>query len=226
PTPPSTPSHISEDSDSDSTTRAHSLTNINMSMEPNLLVIGTLAQRQAAAVNNVLSKITIKKPLDGDSWNTWSDSINLGLAGRSHTGTMYDSYIITDDLPEGEDKVVQKCLVTWLISNMNQTESDRALAYLVTYREMGEKLIDYKPALLWSRMHEYHASQSTHKQMSLQDMLDASRQGINKDLLKHIDEWHMKLKALMEAREQITEEEKCSRLARSLSPKWIDKVTD
>ncbi|KAG0141959.1 hypothetical protein CROQUDRAFT_683567 [Cronartium quercuum f. sp. fusiforme G11] len=137
-----------------------------MLMEPNLLVISTLAQRQAAAVNKILSKVTIKKPLDGDSWNTWSDSMDLGLAS-----TMYNSYIITDDLPEGEDKglhrVVQKCLVTWLISNMNQTESNRALVYLVTYREMGEKLIDYKPALLWSRMCEYHASQSTHKQMSL-----------------------------------------------------------
>ncbi|KAG0138913.1 hypothetical protein CROQUDRAFT_677052 [Cronartium quercuum f. sp. fusiforme G11] len=111
PTPPSTPlPSDDQDNDSDSTTRAPSPVN-NMSAEPNVLVIGTLAQRQAAAINNVLSKIVVKKPLDGDSWNSWSDSVNLGLAGA-----MYDNCIKTDDLTDGEDeslhRVVQKCLVT------------------------------------------------------------------------------------------------------------------
>ncbi|KAG0141747.1 hypothetical protein CROQUDRAFT_29294, partial [Cronartium quercuum f. sp. fusiforme G11] len=193
--------------------------------EPNILVIGTLGQRQAAAINNVLFKINVRNPLNSNSWNSWSNDINLGLASA-----MYDSYIRSDELPEGEDKnlhlVIQKCLVTWLISNMNQSESDRALNYLTSYSETGEKKIEYKPSLLWTKMREYHASQSTYKCMTLQDTLDNVKQGISKDLLKHIDEWQNKLRALLEAREPISEEEKCSRLARSLNPKWRDKATD
>ncbi|KAG0139474.1 hypothetical protein CROQUDRAFT_54674 [Cronartium quercuum f. sp. fusiforme G11] len=193
--------------------------------EPNLIVIGTLGQRQAVAINSVLFKINVRSPLDSNSWNSWSNDISLGLASA-----MYDSYIRTDELPEGEDEnlhlVIQKCLVTWLISNMNQSESDRALNYLTSYSETGEKKIEYKPSLLWTKMREYHASQSTHKRMTLQDTLESAKQGISKDLLKHIDEWQNKLKALLKAREPISEEEKCSRLARSLKPKWREKVTD
>ncbi|KAG0138914.1 hypothetical protein CROQUDRAFT_677056 [Cronartium quercuum f. sp. fusiforme G11] len=103
---------------------------------------------------------------------------------------------------------------------MSQAESDRALSYLIKYYETGDQSIDYKPALLWSKMREYHASQSIHKQMSLRDALDNSKQSLNKDLLKHIDEWQLKLKALLEAHEHLTEEEKCSCLARSLNLKW------
>ncbi|KAG0148624.1 hypothetical protein CROQUDRAFT_41111, partial [Cronartium quercuum f. sp. fusiforme G11] len=82
------------------------------------------------------------------------------------------------------------------------------------------------PALMWHKMRDYHASQSTHKQMSLRDTLDQTRQGMSKDLLKHIDDWQLKLKALLDARETISEEEMCSRLARSLNLKWREKATD
>ncbi|KAG0139179.1 hypothetical protein CROQUDRAFT_102016 [Cronartium quercuum f. sp. fusiforme G11] len=119
-----------------------------MSNKAATLIIGSLSQRQAAAINNFLSKITVKKPLDGSSWNSWSNSIMLSLAG-----VMYDQYLLSDKLPDGEDEalnnVIQKCLVTWLISNMNQTESDRALTYITSYNESGEKHIAYKPTLLW-----------------------------------------------------------------------------
>ncbi|KAG0151325.1 hypothetical protein CROQUDRAFT_86747 [Cronartium quercuum f. sp. fusiforme G11] len=102
PTPPSTPSPLTDESDTESglsTTRANSPPNANMSSEPSVLVIGTLGQRQAAAINNILSKISVKKPLDSNTWNSWSDAIGLGLAGA-----MYDGYIESDDLPEGEDE--------------------------------------------------------------------------------------------------------------------------
>ncbi|KAG0147299.1 hypothetical protein CROQUDRAFT_43028, partial [Cronartium quercuum f. sp. fusiforme G11] len=120
----------------------------------------------------------------------------------------------------------EKCLVTWMISNMNQTESDRELAYFTSYTESGKKIINYKPALIWDKMRDYHTSQSTHKWMSLRDMLDQTRQGVSRDLLKHIDDWQQKLKALLEARETISEEEMCSRLARSLNSKWRQKATN
>ncbi|KAG0140070.1 hypothetical protein CROQUDRAFT_53833 [Cronartium quercuum f. sp. fusiforme G11] len=143
---------------------------------------------------------------------------------------MYDEYLNSDAIPDGEDeslhKVIQKCLVTWLISNMNQTELDRALGYITSHAETGEQLINYKPAYLWQKMREYHASQSTHKRMTLWDAIDQSKQGLSKDLLRHIDNWQLKLKALLEAREVMTEEEKCSRLAQSLNPKWREKATD
>ncbi|KAG0139476.1 hypothetical protein CROQUDRAFT_13192, partial [Cronartium quercuum f. sp. fusiforme G11] len=82
------------------------------------------------------------------------------------------------------------------------------------------------PALMWKKMKEYHASQSIHKQMSLRDALEQTRQGISRDLLKHIDDWQLRLKTLLEARETMTEEEMCSRLARSLNSKWREKATD
>ncbi|KAG0139045.1 hypothetical protein CROQUDRAFT_102274 [Cronartium quercuum f. sp. fusiforme G11] len=164
-TPSSMPVHSPEDSDSASdrsTTRTISPQTEGMSAEPNVMVVGTLGQRQAAAINNLLPKIPVKKPIDSDTWNSWLDSIELGLSGA-----MYDNYIKTDELPIGEDgslhRVIQKCLVTWMIANMSQMESDRALSYLTTYSKTGEKKIDYEPALLWTKMREYHASQSTHK---------------------------------------------------------------
>ncbi|KAG0146572.1 hypothetical protein CROQUDRAFT_44163 [Cronartium quercuum f. sp. fusiforme G11] len=226
PTPPSTPSANKSDSESDpSTARAISPINTVMSSEPSVLVIGTLGQRQAAAINNILSKITIKKPLDSNMWNSWSDMISLGLAGA-----MYDSYIELDKIPTGEDEnlhlVIQKCIVTWMIANMDTTESERALGYLTSYGENGLRRIDYKPALLWTKMREYHASQSTHKRMTLCDALESHKQGLSKDLLKHMDEWQHRLKTLLEARKPITEEEKCSQLARSLNPKWREKAVD
>ncbi|KAG0142595.1 hypothetical protein CROQUDRAFT_50136, partial [Cronartium quercuum f. sp. fusiforme G11] len=196
-----------------------------MSSEPSVLVIGTLGQRQAAAINNVLSKISVKKPLYSNTWNSWSDAIGLGLAGA-----MYDSYIMSDDLLEGEDEslhlVIQKCLITWLIANMDAMESEWALSYLTTYDDKGIKKIEYKPSLLWTKMRDYHTSQSTHKRMTLHDALDNLKQGMSKDLLRHIDEWQHRLKALLESCESISEEEKCSRLARSLNPKWHEKAID
>lgn len=140
--------------------------------DDNTLVIGTVGQRQAAAINNILAKIIVKKPLDGNSWNTWSDGINLGLAGAE-----FDGYLKSDAVPAGEDAalhiIIQKCLVTWLIANMNQTESDRAISFLTVFDDKGEKSISYKPADMWKKMKEYHASQSTQKRMILRDALDA-----------------------------------------------------
>lgn len=62
--------------------------------------------------------------------------------------------------------------------------------------------------------------------MALRDSLDLSKQGQNRGLLKHIDEWQLKLKDLLEAQETIVDEEKCSQLARSLNSKWREKATD
>ncbi|KAG0140101.1 hypothetical protein CROQUDRAFT_13136, partial [Cronartium quercuum f. sp. fusiforme G11] len=146
------------------------------------------------------------------------------------SGAMYNNYIRTDELPEGEDGslhcIIQKCLVTWMITNMNQTESDRALSYLTTYSKTGEKKIEHKPAHLWTKMREYHASQSTHKQMTLRDALDNTRQGVNKDLLKHVDDWQFRLKVLLDTQESLSKEEKCSRLAHSLNSRWREKAID
>lgn len=69
-----------------------------MSSENSVLIIGTLNQRQAASINSILSKIAIKKPLDSNSWSSWSDGVSLGLAGA-----MFDDHLQSDDLPIGED---------------------------------------------------------------------------------------------------------------------------
>lgn len=229
-TPRSTPRTDSELDDSESSSGSSQHTERQssppiMTSENNVLIIGTLNQRQAAAINAILSKINIKKPLDSNNWSSWTDGISLGLAGA-----MFDDYLLSDDLPGGEDqnlhRVIKKCIVTWILSNMNQTESDRALGFITTFDSQGQKMIDYKPALVWKKMREYHASQSIYKRMALRDSLDQLKQGQSRDLLKHIDEWQLKLKNLLEAQETMMEEEKCSRLARSLNPKWREKATD
>ncbi|KAG0140643.1 hypothetical protein CROQUDRAFT_689718, partial [Cronartium quercuum f. sp. fusiforme G11] len=109
---------------------------------------------------------------------------------------------------------------------MDAMESEQALSYLITYDESRIKKIKYKPSLLWTKMRDYHASQSTHKRMMLHNALDNLKQGVGKDLLRNIDEWQHRLKALLELHETISEEEKCSRLARSLNPKWCNKAID
>lgn len=62
--------------------------------------------------------------------------------------------------------------------------------------------------------------------MMLRDSLDDSKQGPSKDLLKHIDDWCLKLKSLLDAQEPMTVEEQAGRLARSLNPRWREKATD
>lgn len=190
-TPRSTPRTDSELDDSESSSGSSQHTERQssppiMTSENNVLIIGTLNQRQAAAINAILSKINIKKPLDSNNWSSWTDGISLGLAGA-----MFDDYLLSDDLPGGEDqnlhRVIKKCIVTWLLSNMNQTESDRALGFITTFDSQGQKMIDYKPALVWKKMREYHASQSIYKRMALRDSLDQLKQGQSRDLLKHID---------------------------------------
>lgn len=143
---------------------------------------------------------------------------------------MFNSYLDSDELPEGENAslhvIIRRCIVTWLSSNMEQPESDRALGYITTYSIHREKIIDYKPAIMWEKMRGYHASQSIEKRMILRDSLDDTRQGPSKDLLKHVDEWTSKLKNLLDAQEPMTVEEQASRLARSLNPRWREKATD
>lgn len=143
---------------------------------------------------------------------------------------MFDSYLDSDDLPEGENPslhtIICRCVVTWLTSNMEQTESDRALGYITTYSAHREKIIDYKPSFMWDKMRGYHASQSIEKRMMLRDILDDAKQGPSKDLLKHIDEWNLKLKNLLDAQEPMTAEEQAGRLARSLNTRWREKATD
>lgn len=252
PTPPSTPAPLIEDeqSDSDSNNSFHSHSTERQPSLPasqksseqfivitpaspaaampdkTTLVIGTLGQQQASAINAILAKITVRKPLDSNSWVTLLDGIQLGLAGAK-----IDGYLKSDTLPTGEDaglhKIVLKCLVTWLVANMNQVEADRAIGFLITtYNEASEKEIDYKPSTLWKKMREYHASQLVQKRMMLCDVLDDTKQGHSRDLLKHIDEWSLCLKNLLEAQETMSDEEQCSRLARSLNPKWREKATD
>lgn len=143
---------------------------------------------------------------------------------------MFDGYLDLDEVPDGENpalhSIICRCVVTWLASNMEQTESDRALNYITTYSPHREKIIDYKPASMWEKMRSYHASQSIEKRMMLRDSLDDSKQSPSKDLLKHIDEWCLKLKSLLDAQEPMTVEEQAGRLARSLNPRWRERATD
>lgn len=190
------------------------------------LTVGTLKQRQASEINNILSKISVKKPLDKTNWYQWSDGVRMGLAGA-----MFDDYLKTDAVPSGEDAnlhyVIQTCIVTWLTANMAQAESDRALSYITTYSATTrEKEIEYKPAYLWEKMKGYHASKSIEKRMTLRDILDETKQSISKDLLKHIDKWCLKLKNLLDAQEPMTPEEQAGRLARLLNPRWREKATN
>lgn len=183
------------------------------------IIIGTLSQRQAASINHILSKIPVKGQLSQYNWYQWADGIRLGLASA-----MFDGYLDSDEVPEGENAalhtIICRCVVTWLTSNMDQTESDRALSYITSYSAHREKIIDYKPAFMWEKLRGYHASQSIEKRMMLRDALDDAKQGPSKDLLKHIDEWCLKLKNLLDAQEPMTVEEQAGRLARSLNPRW------
>lgn len=224
-TPP-TPRPEPEDSSdcSESTEREHN--RMSGRDDQPFIVVGTIKQRQAAAINNILSKISVKKPLDNLNWYQWSDGVRMGLAGA-----MFDGYLKSDSVPNREDSnlhsVIQICIVTWLTANMTQAESDRALSYITTYSSITrEKEIDYKPVYLWEKMKGYHASQSIEKRKTLRDNLDETKQGISKDLLKHIDEWSLKLKNLLDAQEPMTPEEQAGRLARSLNQRWREKATD
>lgn len=189
------------------------------------IIIGTLSQRQAASINHILSKIPVKGQLSQYNWYQWADGIRLGLASA-----MFDGYLDSDEVPEGENAalhtIICRCVVTWLTSNMDQTESDRALSYITSYSAHREKIIDYKPAFMWEKLRGYHASQSIEKRMMLRDALDDAKQGPSKDLLKHIDEWCLKLKNLLDAQEPMTVEEQAGRLARSLNPRWRERATD
>lgn len=205
-TPP-TPRPEPEDSSDSSESTERERPNMSGRDDQAFLVVGTLKQRQAAAINNILSKITVKKPLDNLNWNQWSDGVKMGFAGA-----MFDGYLKSDSVPNGEDpnlhSVIQTCIVTWLTANMTQAESNRALSYITTYSTTTrEKEIDCKPAYLWEKMKGYHASQSIEKRMTLRDTLDDTKQSISKDLLKHIDEWCLKLKNLLDAQEPMTPEE-------------------
>lgn len=173
------------------------------------ITMGTVSQRQAAAINSVLSKIAVREPLDSNSWSRCLNTVSLGLAGAE-----FENYLNTNKLPIGEDpglhKVIQKCLVTWMITTMSQTESERAIGYITTYSEDRENIMDYKPSVMWKNLKEYHASKSVQKRMILCDILDNTKQGPHKDLLRHIDEWQSKLKSLLEAQEIISDEQHCS----------------
>lgn len=224
PTPRSEPEDPETESESSFATKRGDNTMASIQENPPI-IIGTLSQRQAASINHILSKIYVKKPLGQHNWYQWADGIRLGLASA-----MFDSYLDSDEVPEGENPalhtIICRCVVTWLTSNMDQTESDRALGYVTSYSVHREKIIDYKPAFMWDKMRGYHASQSIEKRMMLRDSLDDAKQGPSKDLLKHIDEWSLKLKSLLDAQEPMTVEEQAGRLARSLNPCWRERATD
>lgn len=62
--------------------------------------------------------------------------------------------------------------------------------------------------------------------MIRRDALHDAKQNPSKDLLKHMDEWCVKLKNLLDANEPMTPEEQAGRLARSLNSRWREKATD
>lgn len=167
-TPP-TPRSEPEDSDKESessfaTTRGDNAMASGQDNTP--IIIGTLRQRQAASINHILSKIPVQGQLSQYNWYQWADGIRLGLASA-----MFDGYLDSDEVPEGENAalhtIICRCVVTWLTSNMDQTESDRALSYITSYSAHREKIIDYKPAFMWEKLRGYHASQSIEKRMML-----------------------------------------------------------
>lgn len=152
-----------------------------------------------------------------ENYLTWSFEIRNGLASL-----FFDHYLMSDKAESGSDastkttdEVIRRCLVSWLLRQMNIENRIRFEPCVTEYTSTGP-FTHPMPARLWNTLDTYYASRSEETKMILSSKLSGLRQG-QPSLKDHLVKFHEAVHALRMASGTISEEDLGRKLLMSLT---------
>lgn len=176
---------------------------------------------QAAAWNLTLSRVSPAKPLTKDNAVLWLSRIQTSIKSLQIIELLESDVDSkgSDSATRTSNGIIRSCLVSWMLSNMDEENEIRFRDKITTYNSTNS-IVEDLPSKLWRTVDTYYIDRSAEVQLLLKKTLDKMYQDLDTKLSNYLDTYNSLVIRYKHSGGKIPDDELGRKLLGSLNMYW------